>query len=234
LDRLDGPGHGGGNPRMTESGAPEGIVVFFRILDCEILDTWYVMGMRGTGSEDIAVRDVFVPVARMFPLLPEFKPGSHYDAPLYRFSMMGAVAALIPPIAFAIARNAIDEVYTIAQDKMPFGSATLLRERSTAQAKLAKAEAALRSGRALLYETVGEAWLRTLAGEPVSLKRRADLLLAATNAISSAAIVAELTYSVAGTNGIYIKNPLERHFRDLQVLKQHGFVSESRLRRSAR
>ena len=35
-------------------------------------------------------------------------------------------------------------------------------------------------------------------------------------------------YSVAGTNGIYTRSPLERHFRDLQVLKQHGFASESR------
>jgi hypothetical protein len=39
---------------------------------------------------------------------------------------------------------------------------------------------------------------------------------------------AELMYSIAGTNGIYTKNPLERHFRDLQVLKQHGFGSENR------
>jgi alkylation response protein AidB-like acyl-CoA dehydrogenase len=53
-------------------------------------------------------------------------------------------------------------------------------------------------------------------------------LLATVNATSSASQVAELMYSIAGTNGIYMKNPLERHFRALQVLKQHGFASENR------
>ena len=53
-------------------------------------------------------------------------------------------------------------------------------------------------------------------------------MLATVNATSSAAQVAELMYSIAGTNGIYTRNPLERHFRDLQVLRQHGFASESR------
>jgi alkylation response protein AidB-like acyl-CoA dehydrogenase len=35
-------------------------------------------------------------------------------------------------------------------------------------------------------------------------------------------------YNVAGTSGIYTRNPLERYFRDMQVLKQHGFASENR------
>jgi alkylation response protein AidB-like acyl-CoA dehydrogenase len=116
----------------------------------------------------------------------------------------------------------------MAQGKTPFASTTLLRERTTAQVKLAQAEAMLRSARALLYETLGEVWEQTLAGEPTSLEQRADLLLAVAHATSSAAKVVELAYSVAGTSGIYTKNPLERHFRDIQVLKQHGFASENR------
>jgi alkylation response protein AidB-like acyl-CoA dehydrogenase len=46
--------------------------------------------------------------------------------------------------------------------------------------------------------------------------------------------VADLTYSVAGTTGIYARNPLERHFRDLQVLRQHGFASEARYETAGR
>jgi indole-3-acetate monooxygenase len=217
----------GGAPRMSASGAPEVLVAFFPSAQCEIIDTWHVMGMRGTGSDDIAVTDAFVPAGLTFPLVPERVSGSHYQGPLYQFSLMGALAATFPPIVLAIARNAIDDVATLAQGKTPFGSTTLLRERPTAQGKLAQAEAALRSARVLLYDTLAEAWERTLTGEPASLTHRADLLLATVNATSSAAKVAELMYSVAGTHGIYTKNPLERHFRDLQVLKQHGFASEN-------
>lgn len=172
--------------------------------------------------------DLFVPQARTFPLVPEFIPGSHYQGPLYKFSLMGLLAATFPPVVLAIARQALDEVYTIANGKTPFGSTTVLRERATAQVKLAQAEATLRSARALLYDTLAETWEQTLAGEPPSSVQRADLLLAVAHATSSSAKVVELAYSVAGTSGIYARNPLERHFRDLQVLKQHGFASESR------
>ena len=67
-----------------------------------------------------------------------------------------------------------------------------------------------------------------LAGERPSLTQRADLLLAAANATSSAAQAVELAYSVAGISGIYTRTSLERHFRDVEVLKQHAFTSESR------
>ena len=104
----------------------------------------------------------------------------------------------------------------------------ILRERGTAQAQLAQAAGTLRAARVFLYETLGELWEQTLAGEPPSLVQRADLLLAVAHATSSAAKVVEPAYNVAGTSGIYTRNPLERHFRDIQVLKQHGFASVNR------
>jgi indole-3-acetate monooxygenase len=218
----------GDTPRLSANGAPEVLLAFVPIDACEIIDTWYVMGMRGTGSDDIAMTDLFVPQARTFPLVPEFTPGSHYQGPLYQFSAMGNVAATFPLVVLAVARQALDAVCTLAQGKTPFASTTLLRERATAQVKLAQAEATLRSARAFLYDTLGETWEQTLAGEPPSLGQRADLLLAVAHANSSAATVVELAYNVAGTSGIYTRNPLERHFRDIQVLKQHGFASENR------
>jgi alkylation response protein AidB-like acyl-CoA dehydrogenase len=67
-----------------------------------------------------------------------------------------------------------------------------------------------------------------LAEEPLSIEQKAELLLAATHAMQTSAKVVELMYGVAGTSAIYTRSPLERHFRDIQVLKQHGFYSESR------
>ena len=126
----------GDTPRLSANGAPEVLLAFVPIDACEIIDTWYVMGMRGTGSDDITMTDLFVPQARTFLLVPEFTPGSHYQGPLYQFSAMGNVAATFPLVVLAIARQALDEVYTIAQGKTPFASTTLLRERATAQVKL--------------------------------------------------------------------------------------------------
>ena len=103
-----------------------------------------------------------------------------------------------------------------------------MRERASAQAKLAQAEGVLRAGRLLLYDTLSEAWQAALAGETFSLKQKADLLLAMTHAVNSAVTAVELAYSVAGTSGIYSRSPLERYFRDVQVLRHHAFGAETR------
>jgi len=149
-------------------------------------------------------------------MVPEFEHGSHYQGPLYWFPLVGVSATSLPPIMLAVARQAIDYVSELAQGKTPVASSTLLRERASAQAKLAQAEAILRSGRLLLYDTLSVAWEATVAGETHSLNQRADLLLAMTHAVRSATQAVELAYSVAGTSGFRTGSPLERYFRDIQ------------------
>lgn len=93
---------------------------------------------------------------------------------------------------------------------------------------MAWAEAILRSGHLLLYTTLSDAWEATLAGETHSLRQKADLLLAATHAASSATRAVELMYSMAGTSGIRTGSLLERCFRDIQVLRHHVLAAEAR------
>jgi hypothetical protein len=91
-----------------------------------------------------------------------------------------------------VARRAIEEVSALAQGKVPVAASTVLR--ASAQAKLAQAEAFLRAGRVLLYETLREAWETTVAGETLSLSHKADVPLAITHAVRSAVQVLELMY----------------------------------------
>jgi indole-3-acetate monooxygenase len=209
-------------------GEPEMVMAYFPRKDCEIIDTWHVMGMRGTGSHDIAVTDVYVPTSRTFPMVPEFEPGSHYQGPLYRLPLVGAAATGIPTPMLGVARRALDEVTRLAVTKTPVGSSGFLKERSLAQLQLGKAEAVLRSGRLLLLNTVREAWQRSVDGGTHSLKQKADLLLAMTHAMSSAVQAVELACSIAGTTAFRATSPLERCFRDVQTMKHHVFASEAR------
>jgi indole-3-acetate monooxygenase len=194
---------------------------------CEILDTWDVLGMRGTGSHDVAVTDVFVPGVCTYSTTADVVLGSHYQGALYRFPFIGIQAMLFPSVALAVARCAIDEVTALAHSKTPFAT-TVLREQAATHAQLARAEALWRAGRVLLYESLRVAWDVRAAGEMLTLQQRADLLLAMTQAVSGAATAVEWMWSVAGTSGIFRTSPLERHFRDMQVLKQHAFSAEKR------
>lgn len=207
---------------------PEMLMVYFPRESCEVIDTWNVLGMCGTGSNDISVNDEFVPYARTFPMMPEFKPGSHYQGPLYQFPLIGVAATNIPTVMLAMARGAINEVSALAQGKTPVASSSLLREKSSMQYKIAQAEAILRSSRLLLFDSISVAWESTLAGEVQSLEQKADLLLAMTHAAGSSAKVVELMYNAAGTSGIRNGSVLNRHFRDVQVLKQHAFAADGR------
>jgi len=216
------------NGGESPGGDPEVVMVYFPQGECEIIDNWDVLGMRGTGSNDISAADVFVPTARTFPFVPEFNAGKHYQSPLYQFSLIGVTASSIPPVLLAVARNAIDAVSALAQGKTPVTSPTLLRDRASTQTKLAQAEAILRSSRLLFYDPLDQAWQATLAGQDHSLEQRADIMLAMAHASASAVQAVDLVYSVAGTSGIRTGNTLERCFRDIQVLRHHVFTSEAR------
>jgi indole-3-acetate monooxygenase len=209
-------------------GEPEMRMVYFPSEQCEIIDTWDVMGMRGTGSNDISVTDVYVPKSRTFPMVPDFEPGSRYRGPLYRLPVAGVLATGIPTPMLGVARRALDEVTELARTKTPVASSGLLKERASVQVQLGRAEAILRSGRLLLLDTLSEAWRRCVDGEAQSLEQKADLLLAMAHAMSSAVQAVDLACGIAGTTAFRATNPLERCFRDVQTMRHHVWASEQR------
>lgn len=217
----------GERPRMTPHG-PEIVAGIMHTSELEIVDTWHSLGMRGTDSNDIIANDVFVPAARAFRVVPEFERGAHFQGPLYRLPAPASVITVVAPTALAVARGAIDELRDVATRKVPLGSTRTLRERAAVQAALAEAEATLRGARLLLYDTLATLWRRTLDGDRATLEHKADLMLAGAHAVRSAARIADLMHRMGGSVGIYERSPLERHFRDAQTIRHHGFHCESR------
>jgi len=218
----------GEQPRMTPFG-PEIVTLTMRRSDVEIVDTWHSLGMRGTDSNDVATNGVFVPASRSFPLSPEYERAAQFQGPLYRLPALVSTFVVIVPVALALARGAITELRELAGRKTPLGSRKTLRDRAAVQSALAEGEALLRAARLLFHDTLTTAWLRAVGGEPATLEEKADLMLAGTHAVQSAARVVELMHRMAGTSGIYTRSRLERLFRDVQTVRQHGFLCESRL-----
>jgi alkylation response protein AidB-like acyl-CoA dehydrogenase len=218
-----------GEQARTASFGPVVVALALRTSDVQIIDTWQSLGMRGTDSNDVAAESVFVPEARSFVVAPVYEPPPQFAGPLYRLPALASTDVIIVPVALAIARAAIDALREIADRKTPLGSTKTMRHRPGVQFALADAEAQLRAARLLFYKTVDVAWQRAIANESSTLEQRADLMLACAHAVRTSAQVVDLMHRMGGTNGIYQRSRLERHFRDAQTVRHHGFVSESRL-----
>jgi indole-3-acetate monooxygenase len=213
---------GGGAPRRLPGGVPEPLTLMFRIADVEIIDTWTVSGLCGTGSHDMAVREAFVPAERAIWLVTE-RPRER--GPLYKFPLFGLLAVSIAGVALGIARTAIDELIELAGGKQPTGSQRRLAERGVVQAQVAQAEGMLRGGRAFLLDAVETAWDTAATRGELGVRDRALLRLAATHATTSAAQAVDLMYNAGGGTSIYATSRLQRCFRDVHAATQHIMVA---------
>ena len=210
-----------GTPMKRPSGVPHAVQMLIPRADWEILDTWNVAGLRGSGSHDVQVSDVFVPAHRMTDI---FLPPTN-DSPLFRYPVISRLCYNKVGVATGIARSAIDAFIELANEKTPYLSRSLLRDRAQAQLAVAEAEALLRSGRAFLFEAIGEMWDEVSAGRQPSPELRVRQRLAASHAVVSAVKAVELVHNAAGATANFQSSPLERQFRDVHVVRAHVTVS---------
>ena len=217
----------GDTPRLAADGTPVTLMTTCPANDAVIVDTWRTLGMRGTGSHDVLMTDVFVPSRRAALLVPLEKPGSAYEGPLYKLTVWTAISVLAT-VPLGIARAAIDDLLELAGRKTPSYLATPLRDRTNIQALIGEAEATLGAGRAYLYEALGEVWDKALLGRVIDMPGKMKLQLAATYAAAAAAKVVDLVHTAAGTTGIRDEHRFQRHFRDAHTITQHAYISGSR------
>lgn len=207
----------GDQPRLRADGAPVVRVVFLPAASCEILDTWYTAGMRGTGSHDFTVADIFVPTEHVVSFQePPVEPG-----PLYALPIIGLSAAAISGVTLGIARHAIDILSEVARVKVGIRTQQVISQHAVLQADLGRAEGLLRSGRALLYQTLDEIWQVAAAGGTPSIMHRAALFLAATQAAQAAIQTVDLMFSAGGSASLYASSRMERCLRDIRTAGQH-------------
>ena len=210
----------GDTPRRRPNGDQEVRIAYFcPKSDARIIDTWNVSGMRGTGSHDIEAEDVFVPEEHTFSAL-DFR--TRVTGPMNRLHGFDLAGCGFCCVALGVARAAIDEFVELAQVKVPRSSSELLRDRAIVQAQVGEAEAVLRAGRALLFNTIGGMWETVLAGGAITERQRSDLRMAMTHAAQSAARATHMVCVAAGTTSIFASSPLERYARDVEVVTRHN------------
>jgi alkylation response protein AidB-like acyl-CoA dehydrogenase len=204
------------------SGAPDVRTMIFPAADAHVVDTWDVSGLRGTGSHDIEVKDVFVPAEMSYSLVTD-RP--RHTAAIYALPVFGFLAAGVAAVTIGIARSAIDAFVALAKAKQPMGAKRSIAHREIVQLSVARAEAKVRAARAGLRDALGEVEAEVSARGTASLKGRAHFRIASVHAAAEAAAAVDLVYEAGGGTSIYAKSPLQRAFRDVHVATQHVMVS---------
>ena len=211
-----------GGAMVEGEAAPRSML--FRAEETRVIDTWDTSGLRGTGSHDFEVSDVFVPAARSFSLVAE---PPRLTGGVYALPFFGVLALGVAHVVAGIARAAVDQAIAIAKTKHPLGAKRGLAHRETVQYDLARAEAKVRAARALLSDALAEVEREVDVEGKVSLEARARVRLSACHAAQEAQDAVDIAYETGGASGVYAKNPLQRHFRDAHTATQHLMLSKA-------
>jgi alkylation response protein AidB-like acyl-CoA dehydrogenase len=205
---------------------PDGSTVlhraFFHPAEVTVIETWDMTGMRGTGSHDWTVNEVFVPHRRTVEvpgrlLVNQWQkwPGTLYQLPVH---------ALVGPhhsmAATGIARAGIDALTDLAGAKVPRGRSGLLRDQPQVQDALARAEALLGAAQTYRAAAVDDVWDTVARGQETTLEQRARCRLAATFAVDSARQAMDLMYRAGGTTSGQRSHQLAHCWRDLHVVEK--------------
>lgn len=214
----------GGEMRWISDGVPELMVALLPRHEVTFTDGWFVQGLKGTGSFDYTVADVFVPEHRTFRLFS--REPLRGTSPAGRMGMMAVTAAGHAAWALGVAKSMLDDVQELAATKFRMSDMAALAGRPTFQKGLAHHVAAWRAARLLVLDAFGSAEDAVARGDDLTPTMRADMRVAAVYATDVARESAQWAHLAAGTSSIREGSRLERAFRDLYTGTQHAFISE--------
>jgi len=197
---------------------PEYRVLLVPASKVTIVDVWDTTGMRGTGSNDIVIDNVFVPFSDSTTMME--KP--HTPGPLYGFPPLFLVSHAGVPLG--IARNALDFVEELTTQKKSVPSGQLMREDPVVQETIAWAEAHLGAARGYVYATLEDLWETLCKGDRPSPKQRAAYRMMITYSHQAAKQVITTLYDTAATSSIFKPSRLDRDVRDILTACQHRVV----------
>ena len=194
--------------------------------DYQIIDTWYAMGMVGTGSKDIEVKEVFVPERRALALARcrgglEHPGASLNTGPLFRIPIVASAGHPLSATALGAAEGAFDAVLNSFKTRVGTYTGAKVADFQAVQIKLAEARCLIDSATALMRDSALGFDAFAERSEVPDLATKLRWRAQNAFAVRQARQAVETLWSCYGANAIYTRDPLQRYLRDLQAMGQH-------------
>jgi 3-hydroxy-9,10-secoandrosta-1,3,5(10)-triene-9,17-dione monooxygenase len=194
--------------------------------DYEIIDTWYAMGMVGTGSKDIAVTELFVPERRALPLVRcrggLTHPGAALNAgPLYRIPVLAASGHPLGAAALGTAQGALDLFLESMANRTGTYTGAKISSFQAVQIKVARARCLIDAASALMRDSAIELQARAERHQVPDIETKLRFRAQCAFAVNQAREAVETLWSCYGAAGLYSRDPLQRYLRDVMAISQH-------------
>jgi alkylation response protein AidB-like acyl-CoA dehydrogenase len=207
-----------GSPVLHPDGRPWERTMLFRRERAKIDDLWQVLGLRGTGSDNYTIKDLFVDdahaVTRESPAERK-EPGL-----LYRFQAMQLYAGGFACVGLGTARAALDAFIALAKGKSQAWTTDKLRDNHAVQYLIGYTDGALKAAKSGLLTALDDCWDNVARTGGLSLENRVAVRQASTFAIHTARDVVHTIYHEAGSTAIFDNQPFERRLRDMNSVSQ--------------
>ena len=210
-----------GQKRLESDGTPAVRTLFFPKSKTKFTDIWHTMGLRGTGSDQYSVKDLFVPEAHSLPSIARNTPERRREKGLtYSFSSLSMYAAGFAGVATGCARSTITSFIELARDKIPRGAKVSMRNNNVIQRELAQAEVRVSSAWGHLLRSLEDITEAVRDRGHITMDERMAIRLNSTFCIHTAMEVIDILYQAAGATAIFNENPFERPWRDVHSVSQ--------------
>jgi len=205
-----------GLARLDDNLPPEQRIFLVPRSQYKVLDTWHAGGLRGTGSNDVEVSEVFVP-EHMTLAVADTKggptPGSAVNPGLlFQLPVFALFPYMLSGVALGIAEGLI-ESYQPAAGKM---TGARVAEIQSTQIRLGEATAYARASRLVQLSNCREA-----EAQLPDLKTKARYRLEGAYAVEWAVRAVDVMFGLYGAGGLYESGLVARAFRDAHAVKQH-------------
>ncbi|MCW2248621.1 3-hydroxy-9,10-secoandrosta-1,3,5(10)-triene-9,17-dione monooxygenase [Azospirillum fermentarium] len=190
--------------------------------DYEIIDDWHVVGLAGTGSKKLRIRDVFIPAYRTHSII-NYDQDSHGGLnPLYKMPFLYVFYAAVSSVITGMARGMVDLYVEHMKPRQNISQAVgAATQNPFVKGKLGEAEAKITGAAARILMNTDEAWSYVSRGELVPLDVRVRHF--ATNMFTGGEVfeAAHMVFKKTATRGVWLNNPMQRQMRDILVGANH-------------
>ncbi|MGE0858032.1 MAG: acyl-CoA dehydrogenase family protein [Gammaproteobacteria bacterium] len=192
--------------------------------EVEVIDTWHVLGMRGTGSKDVAAHGVFVPLHRSVATPALFTGTSpHARGALYHLPVLPSLACMGAGSVYGMAERAYDDYVarTRVRGDVLIGGGKA--HHTGLQRRVAEARLELDSARRLL-DAICDRWdeLQALDNPPVAPALRVRIRLDAAYVVELCRRAVDRMFAVSGAHAVYDDSGLQRAHRDIHTASHHA------------